>query len=343
MLIIGIGEYTGYIEKEYEISGDISVSLGSTVYIKPNESVLLDTTVSIDEEFKKWSYEYNGQTISQSSSDTITGKNKIYDEGKHVIYYTTTVTEFIGINNGRPTYSKTPREYKTTIYAYDEDVRIVEISQILDSGRDKIFLQPKITPIYANNQELTWSTTNSDVAIVDDYGVVTLKKAGSATITATANNGEKLDVELDIEPLKISNATVKSINKSDDSSYTIMLEDKYGVLREGLDYNVTYSVESDVLTVEIKGVGLYSGRLIKGYKITDMTETTPIIKYIPGDVTGDGNVNRSDLLRLAKYFSGFDVEIDEAASDVTGDGNINRSDLLRLAKYFSGFDVVLGK
>ena len=64
---------------------------------------------------------------------------------------------------------------------------------------------------------------------------------------------------------------------------------------------------------------------------------------IPGDVTGDGSVTRSDLLRLAKYFSGFSVEIDEAASDVTGDGRLTRNDLLRLAKYFSGFDVVLGE
>ena len=63
---------------------------------------------------------------------------------------------------------------------------------------------------------------------------------------------------------------------------------------------------------------------------------------VPGDVTGDGEVTRSDLLRLAKYFSGFEVEIDSAAADVTGDGEVTRSDLLRLAKYFSGFDVKLG-
>ena len=30
---------------------------------------------------------------------------------------------------------------------------------------------------------------------------------------------------------------------------------------------------------------------------------------IYGDITGDGEVNRNDLLRLAKYFSGFGVEI----------------------------------
>ncbi|MBE6606257.1 MAG: hypothetical protein E7635_04400 [Ruminococcaceae bacterium] len=68
-----------------------------------------------------------------------------------------------------------------------------------------------------------------------------------------------------------------------------------------------------------------------------------VIDTLPGDVNGDGQVTRSDLLRLAKSFSGFDVEMDMTASDVTGDGAVTRTDLLRLAKYFSGFDVVLGK
>ncbi|MBR5528559.1 MAG: leucine-rich repeat protein, partial [Clostridia bacterium] len=63
---------------------------------------------------------------------------------------------------------------------------------------------------------------------------------------------------------------------------------------------------------------------------------------IHGDVTGDGTINRQDLLRLAKYFAGWDVEINEEASDVTGDGSVNRQDLLRLAKYFAGWDVTLG-
>ncbi len=71
--------------------------------------------------------------------------------------------------------------------------------------------------------------------------------------------------------------------------------------------------------------------------------TITVTNSIPGDVTGDGKVTRADLLRLAKSFSGFEVEMDMEAADVTGDGKVTRTDLLRLAKHFSGFDVVLGK
>ncbi|MBR5528568.1 MAG: leucine-rich repeat protein [Clostridia bacterium] len=77
-------------------------------------------------------------------------------------------------------------------------------------------------------------------------------------------------------------------------------------------------------------------------EIPDGVGSITVKDFISGDVTGDFNVNRQDLLRLAKYFAGWDVEIDDAASDVTGDGNINRQDLLRLAKYFAGWNVTLG-
>ncbi|MBQ2941320.1 MAG: InlB B-repeat-containing protein [Clostridia bacterium] len=66
-----------------------------------------------------------------------------------------------------------------------------------------------------------------------------------------------------------------------------------------------------------------------------------ITNVIPGDVNGDGEVTRMDLLRLAKHFSGFEVVIDEAAANVNGDDSVTRMDLLRLAKHFSGFDVEL--
>ena len=78
---------------------------------------------------------------------------------------------------------------------------------------------------------------------------------------------------------------------------------------------------------------------------TETTGTINVVEappYIPGDVNGDGEVTRGDLLRLAKHFSGFADEIAEAASDVNGAGEVTRADRLRLAKYFSGCDVELG-
>ena len=62
---------------------------------------------------------------------------------------------------------------------------------------------------------------------------------------------------------------------------------------------------------------------------------------LPGDVNGDGVVDAFDLLRLKKYFAGFDVTIDISNADVNGDGVTNAFDYLRLKKYFAGMDVEL--
>ena len=66
-----------------------------------------------------------------------------------------------------------------------------------------------------------------------------------------------------------------------------------------------------------------------------------VIEGIPGDINGDRIVNAKDLIRLRKYFSGWDVDVDIIACDCNGDGNVNSKDLIRLRKYFSGWDVEL--
>ncbi len=60
---------------------------------------------------------------------------------------------------------------------------------------------------------------------------------------------------------------------------------------------------------------------------------------IAGDVTGDTIVNIMDVLRLAKYVAGWEIEVNSAAIDTTGDGLINIMDVLRLAKYVAGWEV----
>lgn len=69
--------------------------------------------------------------------------------------------------------------------------------------------------------------------------------------------------------------------------------------------------------------------------------TATDVGVIPGDVTGDGKVNLTDLVRLRKYLAGMDVIIEADAGDVTGDGTVGLADLVRLRKYLAGMDVVL--
>lgn len=62
------------------------------------------------------------------------------------------------------------------------------------------------------------------------------------------------------------------------------------------------------------------------------------VKFLLGDVNGDGVVKSNDLLLLKKYLLGFAEasEINMLNSDLTEDGNIKSNDLLLLKKALLG-------
>jgi len=62
---------------------------------------------------------------------------------------------------------------------------------------------------------------------------------------------------------------------------------------------------------------------------------------IPGDLTGDGEVDGRDLTRLARHLAAYEVAMEEWNADVTGDGVVNLKDLTRLCRFLAEFDVVL--
>ena len=64
-----------------------------------------------------------------------------------------------------------------------------------------------------------------------------------------------------------------------------------------------------------------------------------VLDHVPGDINGDNALTSKDLLRLARYFADWDVEVNDLAMDVNGDGDVNSKDLLRLARYLADWDV----
>jgi len=72
-------------------------------------------------------------------------------------------------------------------------------------------LRTTIYPTNATNKNVTWTSSNSRVATVDNNGKVTAKMIGSTTITAKSNNGKTINCLVKVNP---SNVKVTSVTLS---------------------------------------------------------------------------------------------------------------------------------
>ena len=75
-------------------------------------------------------------------------------------------------------------------------------------------LDATVLPVNTTNKTVTWSTSNSSVATVDNNGVVTAKSAGSATITAKTSDGTNLRASCNLTVTQRILATSISLNNS---------------------------------------------------------------------------------------------------------------------------------
>jgi uncharacterized protein YjdB len=81
-----------------------------------------------------------------------------------------------------------------------------------DSLGKKLTLVPVILPSNASIKALTWTTSNSMVATVDQNGVVTSTGYGKATITATAKDGSRKSAKcsVTVSEVKVSKVTMNT-------------------------------------------------------------------------------------------------------------------------------------
>ena len=80
-------------------------------------------------------------------------------------------------------------------------------------------LTATITPSNATDKNVTWQSSDVNVATVDQTGEVSAKKSGVVTITATTSNGKSSTITINVkEPVKVEssyNATNDLIEKNE--------------------------------------------------------------------------------------------------------------------------------
>lgn len=85
---------------------------------------------------------------------------------------------------------------------YPQEVESVSVEYTENEifAGEALALSAKVLPQQADNPQLTWHTSDSKIATVDEQGVVMAKSAGQVTIQAASSNGIKETVLLTVKP-----------------------------------------------------------------------------------------------------------------------------------------------
>lgn len=210
----------------------------------------------------KWNFQdlYNGSKILFKNQNLVDQFNQGNKEKQYIYAQDQTKQVFV---------SALP-EVKTEAISLNKK----EITGFLEdySGsfvQDRLIV--KVNP--ALSTDLTkLSSDNESVAIVDDYGVVTMKNPGDATISV--QSGTKKDtcnvqVKGQLKDSGILSARAKSLWTGEPVQAYVYMTYRYQELKEGRDYKVSYENNNKPgnATVVITGIGKYTGVAKRDFKI----------------------------------------------------------------------------
>lgn len=238
----------------------------------------------------------------------------------------------------------------------------------LDAG-ESATLTAKVLPDNATDKTVSWSTSDSGVATVEN-GVVTAVSAGSAVITAESADGS-VTAECAVTVSAVIDADTpvikaKSARGTAGKTVRVEISVKNNPGMWGLDAVLNY--DKSVMTLKdvengtvfddsafTKG-NLESDSYILSYENPDIADVTddgvlavlifeikdtaekgnyPVtLKYAPGDI-----INSDEKMVDFCIVNGGVEVTDVIYGDVTGDGVVNKMDALRLKKYLAGLDV----
>ena len=173
--------------KAYTINLDNqgATTAGTTkVYVKPGDGVYSDSActnkISKITPPKKTGYKFKGYYDNATNGE----KYDLIDENGNFIN-DNSIYSIYNIARDCSLYAKWEEgSVSVTGVTLDKTTMEVEVNEIKT-------LKSTVTPENATNKNVTYSSSDKTIAIVDEYGNVTGIKAGTATITVTTEDGNK--------------------------------------------------------------------------------------------------------------------------------------------------------
>ncbi len=218
----------------------------------------------------------------------------------------------------------------SSIYLNRDKVRLYVESMILIRAYTSI----EGTPI-------TWTSSNYDVADVDDNGIVIAVSSGTAVITATTPDRMSASCTVIVEE-DLSNR----ITLNDDASIGFDTAGYVRGLKVGsntVDEAAAQFENTDLVFKNAKGEVITGSALVTTGSVVEIIKENIVIDarvfIITGDANCDGKINNRDVAFVTRYLVNkeqADSECQLLALDTNGDGSVNNRDAAMLSRYLVG-------
>ena len=209
-----------------------------------------------------------------------------------------------------------------------------------------------IEPEDANNKTVQYVSENTNVATVNDVGIITAVRTGNTNIQVFSEEDEDINQSIQVNIIeKISEEDLSfSENIQVNGNQMSGIEEENRTAEKLLE-NIFVSEKYQVQIVDKLGNILQSKNLVgTGSKIQIYTNTdaqTQVAEYeivIYGDVDGNGKINSVDLLKLQRHI----LELEELDFLSQKAGNINKNgkkptsvDLLLIQRHILGLKQIV--
>lgn len=315
-----IVEYYGLEKKDPTRVSSISLN-NTNVILAKGEKVNLTATVTPNTAKNK--------NVTWSSSDENVAKVNSNGEVTAIGAGTATIT------------AKTADRGKTaTATVTVKEIEIVfnkkEINLIVGN---KTKISYTISPDNLTNKEVTWKSSNTEIATVDENGTVTALKEGQVTITANIEESNiTANMTVNIYELK-EEQKIKVNNLKQENDRLSKIHEKTTVA----DFKKNFEISSDLEIIvknnenkvieDTEYVGTASNVIIQEKESKKVIQEYNTIIY--GDINKDGKVSSGDYVLIKNHIM-TEQKINNRlvnAADVNGDGKISSGDYVLIKNH----------
>ncbi len=236
-------------------------------------------------------------------------------------------------------YSPTWEEF-LNVRALSDDVLAtgVTISQTEAQLKDTETLQltASVTPAEATNLSVTWKTSNDEVAVVDQTGLVTAVGVGSVDISAVAADGSGVSgvCTVTVEPMLVASLTVSPAEVSVKENRSEQLSVTITPVTATTQEVVWKSSNDGIATVDATGKvsAVSEGSVVITAEATDGSGVVGkcnvmVLPTLKGDSNDNDEVTVTDAVNTANYAIGKEVaNFYFKAADVNSDNQVTMAD-----------------